>query len=486
MKRLEFFFKDKQQLLRTALVAVFVAPLLAHTVAGHFTRMLADDYCFGAVVLAKGPWDTLVYWYNNWSGGYASVVTQSFVALLSPGAVALLPGLLVILWWLALIWTSHEMSLIARLKYPIFITFLLSSLALFATLDGSPNIYQSLYWTSASLTYVAPMTLLTFYAAFVLTTIRRNIPLQNTSILLLAISGLMTFSAGGHSETFIALQTTGLFLAVGAWAVFVSPSPKRLPMALLLIGLVASILALVIMLAAPGNSVRQSNFRPPTSLPTAIGLTLQNAAAFFAIQMSTFSTVHLLICVMVGGWIGFKLQPLEPQYYPIFKRVGRLLLLSAAVGFVLVAATVAPAAYGIGRMIPARAFIVPQFVLILVALVWGYIMGVGLQRKRPNQNRQTAYLAAVLLALLLVLGPIRNTLQTLSVVPSLSTFAAEWDARDTQIRAATARGVTVMTLPSFSVDLADYVDVHKIDDQLDTSFKACAESYYGLQSLTIE
>jgi hypothetical protein len=71
------------------------------------------------------------------------------------------------------------------------------------------------------------------------------------------------FPAGGFGETYVALQTTILLLFILViW--FEKPSsPQWKSLSAPVIGLVFSLAAMAVTVAAPGNNIRQSYFRLP-------------------------------------------------------------------------------------------------------------------------------------------------------------------------------------------------------------------------------
>jgi hypothetical protein len=481
--RLNHLIAQQPRLIASILVGILALPVLAHVYNGHFTRMLADDYCFGIVAKTYGLWGSFIYWFENWAGGHSGILGQSAVALAGPGASALLPGLLLISWLVALIWMTYEFWKIFNLRYPTFFAFFLGTLALYSITLGIPNIYQAVYWTSGSLTYTAPMVTLTFYLAFALWVIRRRLSGMLLAIALI-VSVAIAFIAGGFSETTVALNTVILGLAIlGCWR-FLPPDVKRLGIIVFATGFVTMVLAMILMIAAPGNAIREAAHPVESRGMIQVGLlALKNAAAFLAIQLSRFSLVPALVCLILSGLAAYELRPFILKSPLRFKTALLWMAGAFGVGFLLITGSLAPAAFGMGKMPASRAWIVPQTLLILVVVCWGFAMGLSLNKRETEVKLSRR--AAALVAILLIVGPIVAALDALSHTAELSIYAAEWDSRDQAIRAAVANGSEEFTLTPYRVDLAKFATLEKVDEMATGDYTLCMRDFYGLKSVEL-
>ncbi len=480
IQRLNQFITAKPRLFAILLVGIIALPVLAHVYNGQFARMLADDYCFGNIANIEGLWGSFVYWFENWAGGHSGILAQSAVAL--TGTAGLLPSLLLVLWLVSFIWAIYEFWMLCGLRYPVFFAFFLGSLILYSIVLGIPNVYQAIYWTSGSITYTAPMVAIVFDIAFVLFLIRR----QLTGLRLalgFAASAVVAFIAGGFSETTVALLTVIMVLALLASWRFLPSETKRGGVSLFLAGLIGAVIALVLMIAAPGNAIREAA-HPTTRSLIHVGLVAaENTAAFIAIQLAFFSLIPILVCLILSAMATYQLQPLLLQTPLRFKTALKWMGISAAVGAFLIMASLSPAAFGMGKMPASRAWVVPQTLLILVVVSWGFAIGLSLQKRQVGITISVR--AAAIALVLLVIGPIVATLSTLSYTDELRTFATEWDARDQNIRSAVASGNTNVTLTPYSVDLAKYATLDVVDEMATSDYTVCLQDYYGLESVNI-
>jgi hypothetical protein len=472
---------NRTRLIQLALVAIFSAPLLAHIVNSQAARLLADDYCFWYNAITKGWWGAMQDQYNNWSGTYSSTAIQSAVALLGIGFLQILPTLFILTWLGGAIWAVYELGMLSGIRSPRFIACFGGALLVFVTLDGASNVFQSLYWSSGSATYITPLVLSMFFVAILFRAIRcppKDITLAGVSL----TSAILAFLIGGFSPIVAPLQVVALLLAIGAvWRLAPSAS-KRATLTILVIALISAIIAAIILVAAPGNTMREAKFQRP-SMPMVGIITLWSTASFVSTSMLIFSPMAILCALVFPGVIAYGWKPLDSRHQSYVKKHAlRLLLFITLLTLGLLAVCFAITAYSISDIPPARAMIIPQFILVHGVAAWGIIMGLSLQEP-SSQIRSPSRIVILTCAALLIFGPVASAVRTIAVMPNFRTFAEQWDHRDQLIRAATAKGTTDLTVAPFSVDLADYMDVDPIgSDPLDST-NVCAARYYQLRSL---
>jgi hypothetical protein len=303
------------------------------------------------------------------------------------------------------------------------------------------------------------------------------------------ISLAMTLIAGGYSPIYAALQGALLALAILLCLRYAPGTLKRSLLWLLVAGLLGGIVAILLMFASPGNTLRQQNFPPPPQLPELVAKNLWGSLAFSALTIAIFAPLGILITMVFSGLTASQLLGVTSRTQVIVKRNRlRLLSLIAVMGFGLINAALLPATYGTSTLPAARGFIIPHFILIFVAVAWGIVMGISVQKptvtsEHPNRLPFSTA-GVVILAILIFIGPIRAAWNTVSVIPELQTFAEEWDQIDREIRAAVQSGVTDLEIAPLLVDMAVHVDVESLSTDADSGFNRCAADYYGLDSLT--
>jgi hypothetical protein len=469
------------------MVVALVAPLLAHIYLGQYNRALADDYCFTNTARQYGLLGNVDHWYQTWTGTYSSTFFQSAVGLNQ--AWRFVPSVLMTLWIVAAVWAAYPFALLVRLQYPRLSALLLGTLIVYAANDGTANVFQSLYWTSGAITYTAPMIVLTFNLGVILRAIRvqhdtPDAPLSRLLPYLLLSAGLCML-AGGFSPLFGAFQASLFTLATLATVASLVIAPTLWKRRLLIIfgtALVFSLISFLILLIAPGNVIRRSRFEDPLPPLRLIWFTLFATLTFIPTSVGFLSPMAVVTPLLVGGTLGLNAQPLTaPQRSFVYRNRWRLILAVTFVGLILIAACFFAGIFAIATLPPARAYIVPQFALVITVTAIGYIAGMSLQRDFGGSGKPRPILAAIgrgLILVILLVGPLLSARETLSLVPAFSTFAAEWDARDALLRSAAQQAITPVAITPLTVDLATYADV--ITDE---ESPECFKTYYQLPEL---
>lgn len=478
---------NRIRLAQFILVAVFALPVLAHFYVGQFTRLLADDYCFGQIARAQGWWQAQIHWFYNWQGTFSSTAVQSAFALLGVSFIRLLPPVLLALWAAAAIWALYQLSRLVRLHYPLFTSSFVSLLGMYAIVDGAPNIYQTLYWTSGSVTYWLPMIIVTAYVGFIFYVVRREVS-GSRYYVVQVLSMSITFITAGFSPVIAALLGSGLVFCSGLAWIFGGPEFKREILPLLLAGLIGTILGLGLMLSAPGNVIRQSRFPPPPSLPLLAWINTYITMAFTATSLLIFAPVTALVVLVFSGLWANKFQDLPPGAAVFVRRNSQKLLTAVlGTGLLFMFVLFLPSSYSISDLPPARALLIPFVVLVLVIFGWGMIMGIGLKKpSASNPERITiSRLGLLVIVFFLIIGPLRSTVNTVSMANQLAIFAAEWDLHDQRLRAAARNHADQIVLPSFTIDLASYANVQSADEIPHTGTNACMEEYYRINTIII-
>ena len=116
-------------------------------------------------------------------------------------------------------------------------------------------------------------------------------------------------------------------------------------------------------------------------------------------------------------------------------------------------------------------------------LAWGFITGMGLRRWLDQSHANPKLLSVTMLTtiILLVISATYPLYATNNIMKDLyywyASRAAQWDARDAQIRQAVEQGITDLVV----VQLDDIDGVLEYKDN--NWVNACAAEYYGLRSL---
>jgi hypothetical protein len=490
---------------RTALAwlgcAVFAIPLMAHAYAGSGSRYFGDDFCASATFHEHGLIGGQRWFYMNWN---AVPTTLFLMAVTDPAGVwitRVLPAVAIVLWVAAAVWAVRQVT--GRIGEPadLPVSLLLAEIVVYATIVDAPNIVQSLYLRVPMLAYVAPLIALTLYAGCVARISARH---QTTPGRLVA-SGVIGFVAGCFGPTYVAMQTTALALAAVLTRLLDRSGRSRTLGRVLQSGLIGSVAALAFVALAPGNAVRQQSFTSSPSVWAIVKWSVLSSVFMFArpvlpllhgtivamvarvlpsspawltraLDMAASPLTPLLL-VGVSAWIAFD-RP-EPATAVDIRRARLVLIGSPILAFALVAACMAPSAYGLSAPPPPRALIIPEFVLVCFTMAWGYALGVC-GRAVSMSNRRVITPLAVALACAAVWPPIASARTAMDAGASLRAWAVRWDDTDRRLRSAHERGERKAVVPavdtiggvgSIGPDPADWVNW-------------CAARYYGFDTIT--
>ena len=463
----------------TLAIIVFLAAVLAHAYIGSFARYFADDYCTASILQSKGLIEAQLHWYQTWSGRFSFTFVISVIELAGIQIVPFLPALALTLWLLALTAAILQAGLIVQWPFPTILSILMATLIIYATVDTAPGIVQSLYWQTGMLTYVMPLILLTAFAGIIMYRFRRDAS-DRYQWGWLIVSGTIAFFAGGFSETYGSLQVVILFFALVFCLTSKSAKIRRTVLPLVLAGLLGSVLAMSVIFLAPGNEIRQSRFLPPQDPGSLAAMSIKNTFRFLKEALSS-STVSLGTALIFSTLIGRMLYPWTSITIFSFTKIVQLLGLTLILGFIILLSTIAPAAYGMSLYPPDRALIIPHFILSCIAVLWGYLAGIGLGHiARPVENRWTHYLTIaflIIFCLVLLWGPIRSVRRVVALSNSAETYASLWDERDFRIREAIGRGETSLTVPILPYIPGD------LSPSPEFWINRCVAAYYGLDSI---
>lgn len=424
---------------------------MVYASVGSFARYTADDYCWAGVLRTEGFFAAQADWYMNYSPRYAFTFVVNLVELAGPAIVPALPLAVIVVWLATLTWTFRQFGISS---IP---ALLLAEVAAVGTLQTAPDLPQSLYWQTGMLTYLLPLVM----ATFVLGLIRRGIHTAGTSYGGLAACALVTFVAGGLSETYLIPQNVALTLALLTCAILtVRGEAPRPALSYLAAGLAGGVAALVAIVLAPATAYRVGGSPADLWLASAAAIA---TAAYQVLRLVRYFPLTMLVCLVLPAVMG-------GQRWTVSRRA-----------FVLVTVGVAltlpfcyfPSFYAQNGNPPARSLIVPGAILI------GYLMFCG--RAVSVLAQRLPALAPMIAAAVLALVPIGIAAVSLPDLGNAAQHAAMWDVEDQQIRASRDAGAVDISVPP----LPPYLGENFVTPDRADWFNRCVARYYGVRSIAV-
>jgi hypothetical protein len=447
---------------------------------------MADDYAALRPIQSHGFLGAQIRWYQAWTGRFSYTFINSLAALLGPAMPRFVPGLLLTLWFAAAVWATYQMySLSGSTSWPRVVLF--PSFIIFATLETAPNVSQSLYWQSAALTHVAPFIPLTLYVGLVSQGVRqRHKPFWRKFNL--ACAGILTFVAGGLSDAYTVFQSCGLILSILALEIFAGTHLKSRIRSYLVVGLVGSLLASTILVASPGNSIRQGFFPRQLYGLDILAVTIRYSVGFVAKlalnhPLIVMASVTLPLLVVLREF-SFTEAPRWDRRLCI-----RLLLMTPVTVILLIMCCTGASVYAISVMLPERARILLSLIVICGIVVWSRAAAEYLVtelRRISWKGKEIISIGATTLLVCLAMSPLVSCFSIFTIREQARSFAADWDRQDSQLKAAKQDGIADVTVPQIG-DFQSRIgkgpsELHLRSDPGFWINKVTA-SYYGLRSV---
>jgi len=447
---------------------------------------MADDYFVPPLVEKNGLLGAQIHWYRGWTGRFSFAFVADSFALLGPATARFIPCLLLTLWFAATVWAIAEIHSLSG-KFSRVRVVLLAAFVVFATLETAPNLSQSLYWQNSALTHVAPFIPLALFVAVISRGARERSRSFSHRVYLVC-AGVLTLVAGGFSDAFVVLQPLGLILAILAVQVAVDVDVRSRLRPFLLAGLVGSLLALIIVAGAPGNSNRMAFF------PKQLGAWgILRSSVFYSVRFAgkLVLTHPIITLASLTLPLLIRLRDLAENEKRLWNRRQciSLLLLTPAAVFLLIMCCMGLGFYALSVMPPERALILLCLILVCGMLVWSSAANEYLLPRLLTVSpkiRSTASVGATVALLLLILFSQISFFSILGTREKARGFAADWDRQDSELKTAKQNGVTDVAVQQIG-DFQSRIGKGPSDLHLrpDPSFwiNRTVAKYYGLTSV---
>jgi hypothetical protein len=318
--------------------------------------------------------------------------------------------------------------------------------------------------------------LLPFLGAFVIWQIRLTAE-RTPPAWVYAACFVIPFVIGGFSEPPTTLLISGLVLAMAAVWQWVKTPARRSILLILSWTLAGSLSALIVLALAPANSLRLGNTE--SNLLVLAGNIFSSTVQFSSDQVRTLPLPFLFNIAIPASF--FYIQYVgsnETLSNKTRMQLVALILAVLLIGYLLITASFAPSVYG--QSFPAeRARFSGVVLLSCTLMAVGAILGILAARSgRMFFQSPVMQTGVVLLFLLFSLYPLRTAWRVSADIPLYQQRAADWDARDAQIRAMKADGIQDLTIQFLSND-----PVQDLGDYREFRLNRCASSLYGVNSI---
>jgi hypothetical protein len=440
------------------------AALAAYAALGWYTRWIADDYYFGTLA-RRGVLTGIVDGYCTGEDGRLASLFLRMLSYRSPVIARFGSAILLGAWIFSLTALLRQIPLrpypsdsTSRISWRLAAG--ISCVLVFTTVAGALSPGQSLYWLNGMCLYTVPLVFMTVGAAALIGWVFRSYsPASWTTSAATFVCGFLISACSEIALVLFIATAVGLLLTI-----IVDGTPRfRRVLPLLGSGITGATVALLTIILSPGTHERLQLLAPHRTQMETLLAALRYTMAWYGWCILAHPGVLLLALIAPAALLP-RVLPLSQEM--IRKRVCQLHLCT----FGLVLGCCLPSAWALSGPPPSRAFVIPQYVLVLALALsgWWVRRGVGFRRQG----------AWNVVALALFLIPIFSVATTIRKSADVVAFAAAWDAQDRRLRDAAAHGVPSITVPVLPHDKALIRGLYEAGPE------EIAE-YYGLRSLRI-
>ncbi|HEY9151586.1 MAG TPA: hypothetical protein VIN60_01780 [Anaerolineales bacterium] len=466
-------------------VALIGLGLLAYI--GFYNRYWADDWCYNLDFKNLGILGSLQGYFFTGQNALRGYSTNRYsLTLLSgllyiPGIVGvqILTAFVILLWLGGLFWLFLNLSKLYE-PFPRDAAFPSAVFLLCFMLYFSPQRFQILDWRSGvhySFTIIAGIFLLALITSQIIS--EQNRQFTNYGIAVLA------FMAGGLSETGCVYLFSGMVILLGAaWI----GKRKRWNWAQrsflsILTACIAILVSMIVLIISPSNDRYQTMSVKSASLVSVPFLSLRFSLDFI---VDSFKSLLLPNLVFIAFFTALAiLQGIlfpTPKPSTRFRTTMILLVATAAISFLLIAAVQAPTVYFYNSVPEPRAQSLSRFTLLIGMAIIAWIVGRLIVETWSDHN--WLYITAIVCITACGIYTARLTVNNLTELQLFEFRARLWDQRDAALRTAQAQGVR--RTDAIAIDTKGWgVEDMLIPGKLMNGqwVSNCFSEYYGLDAV---
>jgi len=460
--------KLNRNLLLIISITLFVA-LIPFLVLSDFVRFQADDYCSSTLVRSEGFWKAQQSSYENWSGRYSTMFFIAIIDRLDLIGLRILPIILIIGIWVTSYLLLYSISKFLKCNITKSVIFCISLAITFFMLVTTPNLYQSLYWRSGSITYTLPIILFNLLLVMLIDSLNNKVSWWKTLTCI-----LLSFISMGFSETNTAMQLLLLFLLLIILFKYKhSRKNAILNVNLWILALLAGIIGLIVLMFAPGNRIRM-NYMPQPPEFIRLFYMSNRFALGLAYNIISSNLAIRFISLLTGITMGLVL----PITLPKFTHKTKLNALGIIIViYLLIFAACVPSAYAESAFLEERAQTYANYIITYTWIVGSTLIGAYFANKLSGNLKRILAIALLTISVLYIA---REAIHFSKTLPDYYEKAILWDARADFIRDQRELGKLDLIVPSI-----DSIDgLFELSPDSNHWVNLCAAGYYQVDSLS--
>ena len=455
---------------------ILTITLLSYAFLGTFSRFLADDYCFSDLIKNKGALGGLVYFYNNISNRFGAFLLVAASEIFGEAPLRFLPGVMIFILVAILTWNAYWLSRQIRFPFSWKVSFLFALLALFFVLFEAPNLFQSLYWLSGMVSYFAPMVVFFIITGILIWKLQFTDKKQITWLWALLIA-VLSFLSGGMSETYAAFQTASWGLLILGWIIWKRKILLTQFNILLIAAFFGSVLAIGVMVMAPGNQLRLESLPQAANIWVVLQLSFRYALDF-VIDSLRGLPIPILISFLVSALLTYHISANNMDL--INNKSGwALIIFIPVITYLLITSVCAPTVYGMVAYPEPRALMIARFIMTISTILWGGLIGI-LSHRIMDRIVNICFASIIILGFFWIY-PLRSAILIWQQILPAMSRAAEWDYRREEITRQINSGVLLVEIPR----MESVKGVSELTEDPQFWVNKCAASFYGVQLIRV-
>jgi hypothetical protein len=463
-----------------------VVAIFLHGYFGFFSRFLADDYCLGWGIKSVGFFHSLTGRYAGWDGRYAFTFIAYGLELLGDKVVTYIPLISICLWLISTFYLIKQIGKKRFSKQNFIITIFLSTVFVFIGLYTMPSVGQDVYWFTGNTTYFFPIIFEMFTIGVALNlSMRAKHFTKMQQLFFSALLFLLAFITSGFSEVATTLSVTffGMILGIEIFKKVINKetNPSFLYWCAAFAG---AFIGLLVMILAPGNSIRQQLYPPHPSIVTLISQSLVISWDFFVswvvqhykIIIATMLTVLFFgVCVPLPSIFNFAKKTKNRILYFLLFIV--IFLLFFILSFM-------PTYWALSTATPERVAVIPSIILSALIVSLSFLLGVEIQQKIPFKLNNSLLISAVLpfiCVCFIVVAPYHQALNYFHKNHQTAvTFANKWDSINSSILTAKSEGQKIITT---EINGFNIMGIEHLQSDPSYWMNRCAAGYYQVDEI---